>query len=278
MMILPAVGGLALFQLFPFGRAFADSLMRFNPFTQAPNGFAGLSNYAEIANDPSFWTSVANTAIYGIGILGLELPLALGLALLLNQAVAGTALARTAVIASLAASEAVISLLWFMIYDKENGLFNGALGLIGLGPMDLLTDGSQAKAVLILMAVWKDIGLPTLIFLAGLQSIPQEYYEAASLDGAGKWSVFRHITLPGLRKSILLATFMVTVAATRFFTPIILMTQGGPNHETSNLMYYSYEEGFLLNSYGTGSAAVIAMVALLAVVTAIQIYALRERD
>jgi ABC-type sugar transport system permease subunit len=153
------------------------------------------------------------------------------------------------------------------MYEPSVGLFNALLNAVGLPPQAFLTSPNQALACLALLTVWKDVGLTMLIFLAGLQAIPSELREAAALDGAGAWRTFRAIILPHLRPSLALALFMTTIAATRIVTPILILTQGGPQGSTTNLAVYSYQESFEFMSPGPASATVVCMLALLALVT-----------
>src|SRR5262249_30535683 len=181
---------------------------------------------------------------YIVGKLILQIPLALGLALLLNRSLPGTRIVRGGVFAALVASEAVVALIWNILYTPDNGLFNVLLGQVGIPSQPFLTSIVQALPAILGMVVWKDIGFTTLIFLAGLQTIPHEYQEAAAIDGAGPWTRLWHITLPLLKRMLLLATFMGTIAGSRIFIPIALMTDGGPQDATVNAVYYMYEQAF----------------------------------
>jgi ABC-type sugar transport system permease subunit len=266
-MILPAVLGLALFQFWPLVTAVLNSFESFNPFDQSVTGWVGWDNYASILNDPAFRLALLNTFIYIALTLLLTIPLALALAVLLDRRLPGTTWTRNAIIGALAASEAVTSLIWNQMYEPSTGLFNAILAALHLAPQPFLTGGDQALISIVVMSVWKDVGLPMLIFLAGLQAIPPELYEAAALDGAMPRHHFRYITLPHLRPSIVVALFMVTITATRVFTPILIMTNGGPQGGTTNLAFYAYTQGFQFQSPGPASAAVVCMLAVLAVVT-----------
>lgn len=277
-MILPAVVALALFQYLPLITAVLNSLQSFSPFDQSSTGWVGLGNYSDIFADPAFRYALLNTFLYIVLMLALTIPLALLLAVLLDRRLPGTTWARNAVIGALAASEAVTALIWNQMYEPSSGLFNAILHAASLPTQPFLTGGSQALVSIVVMTVWKDVGLPLLIFLAGLQAIPRELHEAAQLDGANDWQIFRKITLPQLRPSIVVALFMVTITATRMFTPILIMTQGGPQGATTNLALYSYLQGFEFQSQGTASASVVCMLAVLAIVTLAQSYLLRGQQ
>ena len=206
-----------------------------------------------------------------------EIPLAIGLAQLINSRLPGTGLLRITVIAALAASETVAVLVWNRLYDPTHGLFNSVLHLAGISSQPFLTSASQALPSIVLMSVWKNAGLAVLIFLAGLQNVPAELHEAASIDGAGPFRRFGRITWPFLRRYVVVALFVSTISATRVFTPVILMTQGGPDNGTTNLTYYTYQQAFEFSQYGIADAATVVLIAILSVVTLMQALALRDR-
>jgi ABC-type sugar transport system permease subunit len=270
LMVLPAAAGLVLFQFWPLLTALLDSFQQFSPFDRSPAGWVGFANYREILADAMFRQALANTFIYIALMLVVTIPLALFLAVLLDRNLPGSTWMRNAVIGTLAASEAVTALIWNQMYEPSAGLFNAVLDAMGLPGQPFLTSDSQALLGIVVMSVWKDVGLPMLIFLAGLQAIPRDLYEAAELDGAGHWHIFRKITLPLLKPSMVVALFMMTITATRIFTPILIMTQGGPKGSTANLEFYSYSQNFEFLSPGLASASVVCLLLVLAVVTSAQ--------
>lgn len=277
-MVLPAFVGLALFKLWPLLSAALDSLQSFRPFDRVSTGWVGLQNYIDLLADPDFRSAPINTLLYIVLIVGITIPLALYLAVLLDKRLPASTWARNAIIAALATSEAVTALVWNQMYEPSVGLFNAILTALHLPEQPFLTSGSEALISIVIMTVWKEIGLPVLIFLAGLQAIPQEVPEAAKLDGATERQTFWYVTLPMLKPSIVVALFMMTVTATRMFTPILIMTQGGPQGATNNLALYSYQLAFEYQSPGLAAASVICMVGVLALVTAAQGYLLQDKD
>jgi ABC-type sugar transport system permease subunit len=276
-MILPAVVGLCLFAFAPLGVAVFDSFRAFNPFTHRAGGFIGFANFAAVLGDPPFRSALVVTLIYIVLMLMVVIPLALGLAILLDKRMPGTAIARGAILGALAASEAVSALIWNQMYQPDSGLFNAIIKGLSLPAQPFLNSGWQAILSIVVMSAWKDVGLPMLIFLGGLQAISPTLYEASSIDGASRWRQFTRITLPLLRPSIVLSLFMVTLGAARLFTPVMILTQGGPNGQTENLTYYSYAQAFLFNSPGRASASVMLMLILLVIITLVQTRALRGR-
>jgi ABC-type sugar transport system permease subunit len=276
LLIAPLFAGLGLFQFYPIAVAGLQSVQSFNPFTGMSNGYVGLRNYAALFADPQFVAALRNTVLYILLTLVAEIPLALFLAQLIHARLPARGLLRSMVLAGLAASETVAVLVWNQLYDPTHGLFNSVLGAVGLGSQPFLTSPAEALAGIVVMSAWKNVGLAVLIFLAGLQNVPPELQEAAALDGAGAMSRFRHVTLPMLRRYLLVALFVSTISGTRIFTPIILMTQGGPKNSTTNLTYYAYQQAFQYSSYGVAAATTVCMLVLIGAVTLIQGLVLRE--
>lgn len=277
LMVIPAAAGLGVFWIWPLIVAIINSFRSFNPFNHRPNGWAGFANYQGIFSDPAFQSAFWVSLLYMLLMIVVIVPLALVLAILLDKRMPGTVLARAAILAALASSEAVAALMWNQLYQPSSGLFDAILRALGMPTQPFLTNGNLAVVSIVIMTAWKDVGLPMLIFLGGLQAIPPHLFEAASMDGANRWNKFWRITLPLMRPSLMLSLFMTTIAAARLFTPIQILTSGGPNGQTSNLAYFSYAQAFLFNSPGQAAASVVVMLLMLVVITVIQGLALRGK-
>jgi ABC-type sugar transport system permease subunit len=273
--LLPLFLGLIVFQWIPLGVAVRNSMLRFNPLNPDAAVFVGLGNFVALLGNPRFIHAVGNTLLFITLKVVIEIPLGLGLAMLVNRPAWGARVARSAVFAALIASDAVAALVWNVMYNPDTGLFNALLGAVGIAPQPFLTSSAQALPAIAAMVIWKSVGLTMLILLAGLQTIPAEFYEAAAIDGAGAWTRFRFVTLPLLRRMLLLATFMVTVNGNNIFASIILTTEGGPQDATVNLVYFMYEQAFRFQRMGDASATAVLMIALLIVITLVQGLALR---
>jgi ABC-type sugar transport system permease subunit len=277
-MVAASTLGLALFQLGPLVWAMAESLSKFNPITHKSMGFVGAANFESVLGDSAFWMSFVNTIAYCLATAVLEVVLGLGIAMLLDRALPITPAARTSVVAALALSESVTALLWFSLLDADIGPMNGLLSLLGIERVGWLISSPAAMVSVVLVAVWHDVGLVVLIYLAGLQGLDDELFNAAAVDGANAFQQFIHVTLPGLRRSSVLVVFVVTIAGLRIFTPINLMTQGGPGGSSSSLVYYVYGQSMKNLDYGMASAATVFLIVLVVVVTVIEGAAMRRMD
>ena len=214
--------------------------------------------------DPLFWQSLKVSALYTLGSVPLQMLLGLGLALLLNQRVAGRGFWRTVFYLPSVVSGVAIAMIWSWFYHPDLGLFNNALLSIGIdGPRWLFSE-VWALPSLILMNVWS-VGPVMLIFLAGLQSIQKEFYEAAQIDGAGRRQQFWRITVPILSPQILFNTVLGIIGSFQVFTTAFVMTEGGPNNATRTLVLHMYSRGFLSARFGYSAALACILFVLLLV-------------
>lgn len=234
--------------------------------------FIGSANYQAMLHDPAFWEAFRNTLFFvGLGVPTLVIgSLAIAVALNYSQSWFFRALRAFYFVPAITAIVA-ISLIWGNIYNSQFGLLNWLLSLIGKGPVEWLSDPTLAKFSVALVAIWRGSGLDTIIFLAALQAIPAEYYEAAAIDGAGEWRKIFRITLPLMRFAIFFVTVTTLISWMQFFDEPYVLTQGGPVHATTSMSLYIYQQGFRDNEFGFASAVSIVLFAIIAVVTAVQL-------
>ncbi|MFF0345792.1 carbohydrate ABC transporter permease [Kribbella sp. NPDC004875] len=274
-LLAPACIGLAIFQLGPLAYALLNSLRQVSLLDLTRGKYVGLSNYAELLQDTTFWHSMGNTLLYVVGKLAIQVPLAFVLAVLLDRKLRGTALARAALFAPLVTSGAVIAVIWNLMYFPDTGLFNSILDWLGAPTQPFLTSSTQALPAILLVGIWEDLGFSVLIFLAGLQAIPASVREAAEMDGVRGVRLARYVTLPLLRRTTMVVTFMATVFSFRVFTPIFVMTQGGPDNATNNAVYFMYQQAFQFSNLGYASAVGVTVIVLVAGLLALQARLLR---
>jgi multiple sugar transport system permease protein len=228
----------------------------------ASTRFVGLRNYTELLANPLFWTALKNTLYFVLVGGPLSVITSLVAALLVNsKLVRFRAFFRAAFFAPWVTTMVAVALVWRYLYHPQYGPINALLGLVGIGPIDWLGSTTWAMPAIILLSVWKNFGYNMLVFLAGLQSIPEELYEAAQLDGAGPWQRFRNVTLPMLGPTFIFVGVVTMIAAFQIFSEPYVMTQGGPLKSTTTLVLFMYEEGF--RWWRLGIAAAIAMVLFL---------------
>jgi multiple sugar transport system permease protein len=266
---------LLLFSAAPLLFAFYLSFHRWNLLEPA-KPFVGLAHYVDLAADGLFWNAAKNTAIYSLYV-PLTMVCALGVASLLNRRIKGVALLRAIFFLPYITSFVAISIVWQWMYDPDFGLFNWMLGLVGLGPYPWLNDPSTALLALILMAVWIHIGFQMIIFLAGLQAIPNELYEAAMIDGAGPWRRFRRITLPLLKPTTFFVLVTSIIGSFQVFTFVYVMTEGGPLHATDVIVYHIYQNAWQFLRMGYASAMSWVLFAVIFAITLLQFRFLGRR-
>lgn len=229
--------------------------------------WVGLRNYVQLLDTPLFWQALRNTFYFALVGGPLSISVSLGAALLLNQrAVRFKALFRTIYFAPFVTTLVAVAIVWRYILHTRYGLLNYALGVFGIGPIDWLGDPHWAMPAIILMTVWKSFGYNMLIFIAGLQAIPEELYEAARIDGASAWQRFRHVTLPGLAPTLVFVTVITMIGFFQLFVEPYVMTQGGPLRSTTSVVLLMYEEGF--RWWRMGYSAAVAFVLFLVILAA----------
>jgi multiple sugar transport system permease protein len=231
--------------------------------------FVGFGNYIELLQTPLFWKSLGNTFYFVIVGVPLSIGVSLGAALLLNAPVARfRAFFRTALFAPVVTTLVAVAVIWRYLFHSSYGLVNWALGHVGIAPIDWLGDPQWAMPTIILLAVWKNFGYNMVIFLAGLQAIPQDLYEAARIDGASRRRQFWHITLPMLGP-VLMVVGVITVAGYfQLFAEPYVMTRGDPLQSTVSVLYFMFEEGFRWWNLGRASAVAFLLFLIILAITA----------
>ena len=260
--LAPALGLIAVFFLLPIAAALLLSLTDFDIYAIGdPSAlrWIGLDNYRQVFEHPLFWTALSNTFYFVLLGGPLSVGLSLGAALLLNaRQTCCRTLFRTIYFLPVVSTLVAVAVVWRALYNPEAGLLNQWLGLFGIHPIDWLGDPDWAMPAIILMAAWKNFGFNMIIFIAGLQAIPERLYEAARLDGAGSWAQFRYVTLPQLAPTFLFVALMTMIGYLQLFAEPYVMTQGGPANATLSLVMLMYQEGF--RWWNMGFAAALAFV------------------
>lgn len=255
-MIAPLMLLFGVFWLVPVLAVFAIGLTRWDLFT-APE-FVGLRNFELLLQDPVFARTLQNTAVLTLLFVPAALALSLGLALALNTHVPFRGLYRAIYFLPVLTLPAANATVWRWLYDPTFGPINAALGSVGLPRPAWLSDPALALPAVAAVLVWNYVGREMVLFLAGLQNIPQDYYEAAQIDGAGRWAQFRHVTLPLLTPTTFFATVTLLIWSLQVFDVVFVMTQGGPANATRTIVYYLYDEAF--RNFRMGYASAIASV------------------
>ncbi|MCA0307953.1 MAG: sugar ABC transporter permease [Actinobacteria bacterium] len=276
-MLVPAAVLMVVFLIIPifltFGLAFTNARL----ISPVPARFVGLDNFVRLFENETFWRSLLNTVVFTIVIVPVQSGLALGLALLVNAKVRGTNFFRTVYFLPVVTSMVVVSMLWLFMYQPD-GLINVLLAKVGITGPDWLGDPNTALFAIIVLSIWQAVGFHMVIWLSGLQTIPGELYEAASIDGASKWQQFAHVTWPGLRQTSIFILITITIAAFSLFTQVNIMTQGGPLDSTSTLVYMAVFTGFQQQQTGYAAAISLVFFALVLTVSLIQRYLTRDKE
>lgn len=277
--ILPTLLHLSVFVLFPIGFAFVLSLYRWDVL-KANKPFVGVGNYSHLLHDPLFWNALGNSAYYALVSVPLGMAVALAVALLVHQKLRGTAFFRTLYYLPAVSSAVAISMVWTFIYLPEHGLLDWTLNAIGwreAGQTDWLQSPLWAMPALIFMSIWTGLGPRMVLFLAGLSGIPGSLYEAASVDGASGWASFRHITLPMLLPTTFFILVTSSISAFQVFTPVYMMTRGGPVRHTDVVGYHIYNQAWRQFHEGMASAESYVLFLLILAVTLVQFRIVRSR-
>lgn len=267
----------AVFGVYPFAFSLFASFTDYSPLRPGAARFVGLDNYAHALNDPALWGAVRNTGFFVVGTIPFTTALALALALAVQPRFRGRTLFRLGFFVPSVVSVVVLSLVFKALYAR-NGALNAVLGAIGLPAPAWLLDPATALPAIMAMDVWAASGYYMLVFLAGLESIPRDLYEAARLEGASAWDCLWRITLPLLRPTLLFVLVVNTIRSVQVFAEVFVMTRGGPLGSTTTVVYHLYEEAFHRFQLGYASAIAYLLFAVTLVLAAIQIRAVGARE
>ncbi|WP_096273898.1 carbohydrate ABC transporter permease [Paucisalibacillus globulus] len=259
--LLPGCIILGAFIFYPMLQAIWMSFTDYNMITDP--SFVQFDNYKQLFQDDLFWKTLTNTLIYLVGVVPALVIIPIFLAVLVNQKLKGIAFFRSAFYIPVVTSLVVAGIAWDWVY-KENGLLNYVLDLLNIisEPIPWLTSTNTALFAVMVVTVWKGLGYYMIIYLAGLQSIPDSLYEAADIDGANWWQKMTRITIPMLMPFVLIVTIMSSIAAMKVFEEIYVMTGGGPLHSSETLVFYIYTEAFDRLNMGYASAAGVILFIL----------------
>jgi len=264
--LAPTILGLAVLSAGPIIASLGISLTDWDLLS--PAEFVGLDNFATLLSTDRFLLALRNTAFFTLTSVPVGLILGLGLALALDQPIRGIAIIRTAYFLPVVTSTTAIALVWLWIYSPQGGLLNSFLGVFGIPPEKWVSDPFWSMPSIVAMSVWQGLGTTVIIFLAGLQGIPQEFYDAASVDGAGRWARFRHVTLPLLTPTIFFTGILAFIGAFQVFDQVyVLARPGEPSRSTITLVYFIYESGFDNFKMGLAAAASWVLFLIVAILT-----------
>lgn len=272
--IAPQLIGIALFVILPLALVVYYSFHEWNVLSGTIE-FVGAENYQHLLTDPQLPEVMGVTTVFSIGLVACNIPLALLLAVLLNRQGRGIAFFRTAFFSPVVVSIVAWTIVWgFLLQD--NGGINGLLSVFGIEGPNWLREGPTAVAAVVVVQVFKNVGLNMVLFLSALQGVPAELYEAGRVDGASGWTLFRRITLPLISPTLLLTVIITIVGALQVFAQIAVLTAGGPGLSTTVLVYYLFQQAFLFHHFGYGSTLAILLFVIVLILTVVQ-WQLRKR-
>lgn len=277
----PALILLIVFLIIPFlmafGLAFTDQRLLPNP--NLPTQIVGLRNFSRMIEDEAFTRAVLNNFYFVIVVVPLQTSLALLLAILVNQKLKGMTFFRAIYFSPVVTTMVVVATIWFFLYNPGEGLINAFIQTISfnrLGPYSFLKDTKLVFPAIMLLSIWQGVGFQMVIYLAGLQEIPDSLYEAAQVDGANRLQQFFNVTLPQLRNTTIFVVLATTILAFKLFTQVEVMTQGGPQNASMTTMVYVVRQGWSRGRIGYASAVTVVFFLIVLGVSLLQRFVLRE--
>ncbi|MDF2884665.1 MAG: ABC-type sugar transport system, permease component [Clostridiaceae bacterium] len=276
--LAPALILLSLFLIIPAAMAIYYAFTDYYLLTPAARKFIGLKNFIQLFKDPIFAKSLLNTLQFVVWIIPIQLGAALGMALIVNKSRKGNMFFKVAFFAPVVMSLVVISVLWLYLLNPTDGVVNAFLQKIGIDAQPFLTSPNQAMYTIIFVSAWQGAGYQMLLFLAGLQNIPPDVYEASEIDGFSKWAQFRYITMPLLKPTSLFILLTTLISAFKLIVQPMVMTQGGPMNSTMTVVYYIYQTGFTDRMVGYSSSIALLFGTIIGVITILQRKFVKEDD
>ncbi len=264
----PVIIAFLIFNLYPMVLGLYLSFTKWDILS--PPTFIGLGNWADLLKDDLLWRAIAQTLYYAVASVTGATALSIALAVALNQRLKTIGFYRTFFFLPAVTSLVAIAMVWRWIYNTEFGVLNAFLGSLGINPVNWLGDPVLAMPAVILMSIWRSAGFNTVLFLAGLQGVPQEYYEAAEIDGASRWDRFVHITLPLISPTTFFVVVNGLIGSWQVFDQVYILTRGGPLLSTVTVVYLIYSNGFEWYKTGYASAMAYGLFLIIIALTAIQ--------
>ncbi|KQN40844.1 sugar ABC transporter permease [Sphingomonas sp. Leaf407] len=271
---LPVLAIILLVFVVPTLLALALSLTDYSVYAlidRANLKFVGLDNFTGLLTTPLFWRALGNTILFAVLGVPMAIGASLAAALLLNDAtVRWKPLWRVALFAPYVTSVVATAVVWRFLFNERFGLINQGLAIIGLGPVDWLGNPATSIPAILIFVTWKIFGYNMIVFTAALSAVPQDLMEAARLDGAGRWTRFRHVTLPAIGPTLMLAAVMSVAGFLQIFAEPYVMTMGGPAQSTTTVLYFMFDEGFKWWNLGQASAVAFILFLMILAVTLVQ--------
>lgn len=276
--LAPALILLGIFLVIPVGMVIYYTFTDYYLLTPDERKFVGFENFIRLTKDPIFLKSFLNTLKFVVWIIPVQLGAALGMALIVNKKRKGNMFFKVAFFAPVVMSLVVISILWLYLLNPNSGLLNAILNKVGIASQPFLTSPKQAMYAIVFVSAWQGAGYQMLLFLGGMQNIPQDVYEAAELDGFSRWAQFRYITMPLLKPTALFVLLTTLISAFKLIVQPMVMTQGGPLNSTITMVYYIYQQGFTDRLVGYSSSIALVFTTLIGMISLVQRRVLKEDD
>ncbi|CWH02546.1 carbohydrate ABC transporter permease [Streptococcus pneumoniae] len=276
--LAPALILLGIFLVIPVGMVIYYTFTDYYLLTPDERKFVGFENFIRLTKDPIFLKSFLNTLKFVVWIIPVQLGAALGMALIVNKKRKGNMFFKVAFFAPVVMSLVVISILCLYLLNPNSGLLNAILNKVGIASQPFLTSPKQAMYAIVFVSAWQGAGYQMLLFLGGMQNIPQDVYEAAELDGFSKWAQFRYITMPLLKPTALFVLLTTLISAFKLIVQPMVMTQGGPLNSTITMVYYIYQQGFTDRLVGYSSSIALVFTTLIGMISLVQRRVLKEDD